>query len=472
MKARETRPPSRRGAPLRPLLGFLALIGLALPLALVILVRLFIGSSEPGEPFSRFVRSAQMVRSAVREEAGGGIAAAADFVAPQGFDLVVADASGLVIVSSLGQLPAGSRAGQAEIAAKLAALFPARALYEDTVESGGRKAGTTWVLMPPTDLRRVADPAFRLIPILALGGMALFAFLAGALVAAHLAREVLRLERAAGRIAAGDLESPIPARGVREIRGLARAMDAMRLALREDLARRGRFLAAVSHDLRTPLTSIGGYLEAVEDGLAEDPATLDRYVAIMRDKTRLLESRIGGLIDFARMETEEWRLGFERVELASYLSGLAREFAEDAALLGRRFSAELSAVGNATAELDRALLARALENLVSNALRFSPPGGEVRLSSSRSPSGLVMVIDDEGPGIPAEERERVFEPFYRGSSAREGEGSGLGLYIARSILRGHGWDLRAASAPGGGGRIIIEMGMLEPRGPGRIKTGT
>jgi signal transduction histidine kinase len=274
-------------------------------------------------------------------------------------------------------------------------------------------------------------------------------------VATLLARAVLKLEAAAGRIADGDFDTAVNVRGIREIEDLAYAMDGMRATLREDRDQRARFLAAVSHDLRTPLTSIGGYLEAVEDGLADGPETLERYVRIMRGKTRLLETRIGGLIAFARMETEEWRMGFEATELLPFLDGLAREAREDAILLGRRFEADLDAVGDLELSIDRGLLSRALENVISNAFRYSPEGGVVRFSASDVAGAIRLDVDDEGPGIPLPERERVFEPFYRGSAAREGEGSGLGLYIARSIVRGHGWTIAAGESPTGGGRISV-----------------
>ncbi len=193
----------------------------------------------------------------------------------------------------------------------------------------------------------------------------------------------------------------------------------------------------------------------MEDGLADDPETLERYVRIMRGKTRLLETRIGGLIAFARMETEEWRMGFETTELRPFLEGLAREAREDAILLGRLFESALEAAGDIRLSIDRGLLSRALENVISNAFRYSPEGGTVRLSAGSAAAGIRLDIDDGGPGIPPSERERVFEPFYRGSSAREGEGSGLGLYIARSIVRGHGWTIEAGESPTGGGRISV-----------------
>jgi signal transduction histidine kinase len=107
---------------------------------------------------------------------------------------------------------------------------------------------------------------------------------------------------------------------------------------------------------------------------------------------------------------------------------------------------------------------------VSNALRHGRKGGLLRLGARRAKDErgrelLLVDVDDEGPGIAPADRERVFEAYWRGSEARQGEGSGLGLYIARSILRDHGWDLKASSAPGGGGRFTIAI-PLDGRGEG------
>ncbi|MDP3176305.1 MAG: HAMP domain-containing sensor histidine kinase, partial [Spirochaetaceae bacterium] len=331
------------------------------------------------------------------------------------------------------------------------------------VEIEGRTLGAYFAWLPPDDLRGGVEANARIARLASLAFLGGMAVLLGVAAAAQLARAVLRLERSAVAIAAGDLESRVRVKGAREIVDLAAAMDSMRSGLREDRDRRARFLAAVSHDLRTPLTSIGGYLEAVEDGLAADPATLERYVSIMREKTRLLEARIAGLIEFARMDTGEWRLGFETLDLGTFLESQARVFAEDAILADRSFSSDLGAAAGFSVQADAALLARALENLVSNALRYSPPGSAVRLVAARerraSPPGdvLVLILDDEGPGIAPEERELVFEPFVRGSAAHRGEGAGLGLYIARSVIEGHGWSLRAQEAPGGGCRFVATI---------------
>ena len=449
----------RRSPRLSFTLGALGVGAFFLPLALFSVLRIMIasGASSSNDPLSRFIRAAHEVRMAIDIDAAGRLHGRPGYRTPSWLDLVVTDRDGIVILSSLPELAIGSAVEPTAVAQIAQRLGPDRSFIAETIAFGKGADGVYYAILAAPPVGFSVDPALPLIIAASFMGMAVIAFLFGALAAAKIAAEVLHLQRAAGRIASGDLDTSVEASGAREIADLAAAMDGMRRALREDLALRARFLAAVSHDLRTPLTSIGGYLEAVEDGLAEDPATLRRYVSIMREKAKLLEGRIAGLIDFARMETEEWRLRFEEVELKGFLGSLALEFLEDAALLGRRLEARLEEVGEVRVLADKALLTRAVENVLSNALRYTPPGGLVRVSSRRVSATLFVDVDDEGPGIPATEREKVFEPFYRGSHAREGEGTGLGLYIARSIVRGHGWELAASETGNGGGRLTFSI---------------
>jgi signal transduction histidine kinase len=501
---RPRRPPHGLGlkAPgLRALLSALALGTLALPLALGLFVASLISGGINEEPIARFVVVNQEISRAVGLDEAGVLVAKPGYRAPDWLHLIITDLDALVVYSNVAGIAPGSRpepswsnllpsptgpfalpamearppaaglpggAGAGGAAASGAAsgagaASAATCLYADTLVVAGRVRGNYFALVPPLDLvGRQRRHNFGL-QFLFLGILTVMAILLGAGVSALLARAVMRLERAAGNIAGGDLDTAVQVRGVREIGALAQAMDRMRATLREERDRRARFLAAVSHDLRTPLTSIGGYLEAVEDGLAAEPETLARYVGIMHAKTRLLENRIQGLLEFARMETGEWRSGFERLDLGPFLEELAREFREDAGLVGKSLVADLSAAAPLVVAADPVLLRRAFENLISNALRHSPAGGRVELRAQRQGRLLRIEIDDEGPGVPEADRERIFEPFFRGSGAREGEGNGLGLYIARSVLQGHGWSLVATATPTGGARFTVGLELPEGR---------
>jgi signal transduction histidine kinase len=453
----------RRPRSLKLILGGLAAGALALPFGLVGIAAFVLSARGAEIPFVHFQKVRIELERAVRIDSSGHLLLVPGYSPPPDFALVVSGAEGAVIYSSSPRFAVGSRSDLAGLAGAARSDFASPAFFAETLSAKGRPVGSYCAWLPMSASQGEWHSSRSAVGSLALLALVVIVFSLGVLVATQLARAVLRLERAAGRIAAGDFETAVSERGIREIEDLALAMDGMRLALREDRDQRARFLAAVSHDLRTPLTSIGGYLEAVDDGLADDPATLERYVRIMRGKTRLLETRIGGLIDFARMETEEWRMGFEPTSLRGFLDGLSRDAREDAALMGRRFEADLDALDDLALPIDKVLLARAFENVISNALNYTPEGGLVRLSAHPVEGVLRVDIDDEGHGIPADERERVFEPFYRGVSGLQGrpqgrlqgEGSGLGLYIARSILRGHGWAIEAGESPSGGGRISV-----------------
>ena len=130
---------------------------------------------------------------------------------------------------------------------------------------------------------------------------------------------ISRLEEATRRISEGNLDFRLEAKGSDSIASLTRSFDAMRNRVREETAARSRFLMAVSHDLKTPLSSITGYLDAIQDGMAENPETLDKYLSVIRDKTGLLESRIRQLIDFVKLEMGQWQRSREDVLLYPFL---------------------------------------------------------------------------------------------------------------------------------------------------------
>lgn len=448
--------PVKRLTPsLKYVIGGLAAGALALPFALVFVVSLVLSTSAPKFPVFRLEYLSQELLAAIEIGSGDTVSVRPSYHPPAGLKLVIEGADQTIIFSTDDAFKVGGTARLEDVAGAIRGDGSVSSFFAESMSSKGRVIGHYFAWFPTgaKPIEAHGSPIFLLILI----SLVALAFAMGVVIATQLARSVMKLERAAGRIASGDLETAVSVGGIREIVDLAAAMDGMRAAIREERDQRARFLAAVSHDLRTPLTSIGGYLEAVDDGLAGDPETLERYVRIMRDKTRILENRISGLIEFAHMETGEWRMGFETVDLRYFLEGLAREFREDAELMGRDFSFELSALGSFRTAVDRALLARALENLVSNAICYSPAGGAIRLSARAEPGFLYLDLDDEGPGIKIEERERVFEAFVRGSLSREGEGSGLGLYIVRSVIQGHGWEVRADASPSGGGRFTVEI---------------
>jgi signal transduction histidine kinase len=270
-------------------------------------------------------------------------------------------------------------------------------------------------------------------------------------------RDIGRLIKATRRVADGDLEFELTPKGNDEVASLARSFDSMRNNLKESIARRSLFLMGVSHDLKTPLTSIKGYLEAISDGLAEDPAKLGRYLSVIGEKSKELEDRIGKLIDYVRMETGDWRLSREEIDLNGFLAEISEMYGEDASVFKRSFRSDLRLPARVRTTADRALLLRCFENLFDNAIRYTKEGDAITLSALHKGEEVLVVFRDTGMGIDGPELNRVFEPFYRGTRSRREEGCGLGLSIVKSIVDAHGWNIGIASTPGRGTALTLRI---------------
>ena len=266
------------------------------------------------------------------------------------------------------------------------------------------------------------------------------AVLAGWLAAAMFARRLRRLERAADRIAAGDFEQPVADSGRDELGELAHAFDRMRLRLaRLDDARRA-FIANASHELRTPIFSLGGFLELLREEEL-DEQTRGEFIEAMGDQMTRLSKLATDLLDLSRLDAGGMRIELGPVSLEDSAADLAEELTALAAQRGHPLEVTVERPGVVRADPERVLqVGRAL---VDNALVHTPPGTRVRIVAA----GNALRVEDEGPGIPLEHQDQVFARFTRLEGSRA-FGSGLGLAIAREVAERMGGTLGVASAPG------------------------
>ena len=165
---------------------------------------------------------------------------------------------------------------------------------------------------------------------------------------------------------------------------------------------------------------------------------------------KVLEGRITELIDFIKMETGEWKLKHEVINLPDFFSKIAVNYSEDASVFKRKFKSSIEIPCNITAIGDRNLLLRAFENLIGNAIRYTNENDTILMKVYEDNGDIHITIEDTGPGIPEEEINHIFDPFYRGTGSRREHGSGLGLSIVKSVAAAHGWKIDAFSAPGKG----------------------
>jgi signal transduction histidine kinase len=375
---------------------------------------------------------------------------------PKGMDMAVADPGGNVIYSTIAEIPTGSNF-ITSLAAASHRPFKGRTLvfgYMPPLPEG-YSAVASIPLSKLLPSNAFAD--FILVGILALAAILLFTAAMSVRIVSSITRSVLSLEEATRRVAAGELDLPIAIDGSNEIASLSRSLDGMRLEIKEDQARRARFIMGISHDLKTPLALVKGYAEALEEELGGAEPGASAHLGIIQDKADQLEGMIDDLIDFERVDTGEWSRGLAELDFASFLRAFAKRVEADAALLGRELRSSIELPEPTLVRMDERLVSRALENLVNNALRYTAAGGIIELSAGEKGELLVVTIRDDGPGISAEDLPRVFEPFYRGSSSRREQGMGLGLSIVKTIVESHGWAIEALPGKEGGAAFVLTI---------------
>ena len=297
--------------------------------------------------------------------------------------------------------------------------------------------------------------------LLATGFALALALVLGLTAAGMLADRLRRLETAAERIAGGDFDAPIVDHGDDEIGQLAHAFDRMRVQLAQLDDARKEFVANASHELRTPIFSLGGFLELLADEEL-DEETRSRFLATMQEQVERLAKLSTDLLDLSRVDAGQLRVAVEDVELGEVVRTLAAELEHMAAGSGHVLEPRVD--GEAWALADEERVTQIGRALLVNALVHTPSGTRVRLGARRREDRAELVVEDDGPGMPRAQQDAVFERFYRVEGGRA-SGSGLGLAIARELARLMGGTVRLESAPG---RTVLTLDL--PAGPGQAES--
>jgi two-component system, OmpR family, sensor histidine kinase SaeS len=273
------------------------------------------------------------------------------------------------------------------------------------------------------------------------------------LVARPIGQGVDRLGEASRALAAGDLAARAPEQGPAELAELARSFNEMAANLSTLFDARRELVAWASHDLRTPIASLQAMLEAVEDRLAPPEA----YLSAMSEQVRTLARLVEDLFELARIDSGVLTLELRKAELAALVETCVRGLGAEAQ--SRSVTVEAHVADGISAHCAPEQVERVLYNLLTNAMRHTPPDGSVAVLAERDPEEVRIVVEDTGSGLTPEAAARMFERFWRGDGARTAGdgGAGLGLAIARGLVEAHGGRIWAETRPGGGTRVSFTL---------------
>ncbi len=293
-----------------------------------------------------------------------------------------------------------------------------------------------------------------------------------ALIAANrlghrIARPLQQTEGVTRRIARGDLAARVhvPEREGTELVSLANSVNQMAASLAKARGAQRQFLMSVSHDLRTPLTSVRGFAEAISDGATDDV----QYAAgVIGSEARRLERLVTDLLELAKLESGAFSLHCGPVDLSRVVTEATQAFAPAAAEQGLVLSIEKARTGEVMCDADPDRLAQVVANVVENALKYA--GSRVTVKTGRFDRGRpTVLVEDDGPGIPPEDLERVFERLYQSRLPADRKvSSGLGLAIVDELVSAMGGEVRAESpiGPTGGTRFVIVLQVVQRRARG------
>jgi two-component system, OmpR family, sensor kinase len=256
---------------------------------------------------------------------------------------------------------------------------------------------------------------------------------------------------------------PLSLKGPQEVQELVGAFNQMTARVQAGQQAQREFVANVSHELKTPLTSIQGFSQAILDGTASTPEQQKQSAQVIFSEAERMHRMVLNLLDLARLDAGIADLKRAPVDLTALLNSVGERFAPQAHQAGVTLEIQSAGLPVLTGDGDR--LAQVFTNLVDNALKFTPTGGRVSVTAVFAGDSVDIMVADTGAGIPPESLPRIFDRFYQADASRQGgkkHGAGLGLAIAREIVRAHGGKISVRSMVGQGSEFVVRLPLVNP----------
>ncbi|MBD3917380.1 HAMP domain-containing histidine kinase [Paenibacillus sp. PR3] len=286
-------------------------------------------------------------------------------------------------------------------------------------------------------------------------------------------RPLRQLEQGSRRIADGDLNFSLQSKVSNEVGSVIRSYEKMRSELERSIGaqlaleeNRKELISNISHDLKTPLTSIKGYVEGIREGVANDPEKLKKYIDVVYTKTLDMDRMIDDLFLLSKLDLEQEKFHFDQVPLAEFYGQTMSELYIEYERAGIRLTGEYEAGSDAVATMDAQKLKRAILNIVGNSVKFmDKKEPHIHVHFGQLAEAWVIAVTDNGPGMEQNELERIFDRFYRADANRNQNvsGSGLGLAIVKQIVAFHGGTITARSELGQSMTVMFTIPMNQSR---------
>ncbi len=382
------------------------------------------------------------------------------FSVSTGADIFITDLEGNVLLGSfadskldsLKKVPAPYAAtawkGKFEGRSDLDGAYPERYyIIGVPLTTGGKQVGAVFAATSPASVNSLQGELVKIFLLAALAALAAAFCLVGAFVY-RMVRPLRQMALAAHSFGTGDFSTRVPVTREDELGQLAAAFNNMADSLSNSEGMRRSFIANVSHELKTPMTTIAGFIDGILDGTIPREEQ-DKYLHIVSDEVKRLSRLVKSMLDLSRIDSGEMKIHPRRFDITHTIIStlLTFEQAVDAKgieILGLDEAEPLEVYG------DQDLLHQVVYNLVENAVKFTNQGGSITVRVTDSVDRTTVAIENTGPGIPSEDLPMIFDRFYKGdkSRSRDKNGMGLGLYLVRTILQLHGGNIWACSVPG------------------------
>ncbi len=383
-----------------------------------------------------------------------------------GARLLITDALGEVTLTTVSGGKGPSRVdiealGEPDAAGVSAAVLPAEGGSRTLVVAvplSGSSVGWLVALQPVSE---IADVRIG-VALLLFGSATIAVFVAwivGSYLAHRLTSPLLRLRSGAEAITGGEWGHQVDVEGAIEIASLANSFNAMSSRVADAYTAQKHFVGDVSHELRTPITSIQGFAGALLDGTVDDDETARRFVGVIKQEAQRLGNLTETLLALADLDAGRIEIARAPIDTAALSDTLRARHAAQAAAKSLAFDVDRLAACSTQPLGDDARVLQVASALISNALRYTPAGGSIRVSAEAAEGKWRLLIDDSGPGVPAADRERVFERFVRldASRASADGGSGLGLSICARLVGLMDGQIAVTESPLGGARFTVEL---------------